>query len=310
MKVLNADAQEFVPGGLSSAFAPKAGKQATTLTIPITAAIGPPKGNVPIITIGATKLGVDVSLPTLNGLAELATCLSDNLTFEELFDQGSRQNSVGLLFDFPPRHHGCLRTLASSQHPSHSPQQLLQAYCFQGFLPSQQPYIYDPHYFHSQHSSLQPCYQSLPAHLMRYCTILTPTCCPSLQLAGQLSAAEEVPEAAEEQDEFHDADGEESDSASTHSDASNNTTRSTPMAITAQRKGAAETAEAVQQQHEEAAAVAKAQRDLLADAVCVQSVVATDKTQPKLGPQDFEILRVVGQGAFGKVRHGSNPLCQ
>jgi hypothetical protein len=27
----------------------------------------------------------------------------------------------------------------------------------------------------------------------------------------------------------------------------------------------------------------------------------TDKTQPKLGPHDFEILRVVGQGAFGKV---------
>jgi hypothetical protein len=51
----------------------------------------------------------------------------------------------------------------------------------------------------------------------------------------------------------------------------------------------------------EVAAVAKAQRDLLADAPNLESAAVTDKTQPKLGPHDFEILRVVGQGAFGKV---------
>ncbi|KAF8056117.1 ATPK2 [Scenedesmus sp. PABB004] len=51
----------------------------------------------------------------------------------------------------------------------------------------------------------------------------------------------------------------------------------------------------------EAAAVAAAQRDLLADAACVSAAAVTDASQPKLGPQDFEILRVVGQGAFGKV---------
>lgn len=51
----------------------------------------------------------------------------------------------------------------------------------------------------------------------------------------------------------------------------------------------------------EVAAVAKAQRDLLADAPNLESAAATDASQPKLGPHDFEILRVVGQGAFGKV---------
>lgn len=50
--------------------------------------------------------------------------------------------------------------------------------------------------------------------------------------------------------------------------------------------------------------MAKAQRDLLADAPNLESAAVTDKTQPKLGPHDFEILRVVGQGAFGKVREG------
>jgi hypothetical protein len=55
---------------------------------------------------------------------------------------------------------------------------------------------------------------------------------------------------------------------------------------------------------DEVAAVAKAQRDLLADAPNLESAAVTDKTQPKLGPHDFEILRVVGQGAFGKVGTG------
>eukprot|EP00878_Enallax_costatus_P016535 GHUV01017348.1.p1 GENE.GHUV01017348.1~~GHUV01017348.1.p1 ORF type:complete len:478 (+),score=209.34 GHUV01017348.1:238-1671(+) len=120
---------------------------------------------------------------------------------------------------------------------------------------------------------------------------------PCLQLAGQLSAAGELAEADAEHEEFHDAEG-DSDSASTHSDGSNNT-RSSPMAITAQRKTAADAAAEAQQQQEEAAAIAKAQRDL--DAARVEVVAVTDKTQPKLGPQDFEILKVVGQGAFGKV---------
>jgi hypothetical protein len=35
-------------------------------------------------------------LPTPNGLAELATCLSDNLTFEDMFDHGSRRGSVSI----------------------------------------------------------------------------------------------------------------------------------------------------------------------------------------------------------------------
>jgi len=47
--------------------------------------------------------------------------------------------------------------------------------------------------------------------------------------------------------------------------------------------------------------VAKAQRDLLADAPNLECAAVTDTSQPKLGPKDFEILRVVGQGAFGKV---------
>jgi hypothetical protein len=51
----------------------------------------------------------------------------------------------------------------------------------------------------------------------------------------------------------------------------------------------------------EVAAVAKAQRDLLADAPNLESLAVTDTSQPKLGPHDFDILRVVGQGAFGKI---------
>jgi hypothetical protein len=69
-------------------------------------------------------------------------------------------------------------------------------------------------------------------------------------------------------------------------------------------KDAAAAAAAAEQEQQDAAAIAKAQRDLLADAAYVQSAAVTDKSQPKLGPQDFEILRVVGQGAFGKVRAG------
>jgi hypothetical protein len=34
----------------------------------------------------------------------------------------------------------------------------------------------------------------------------------------------------------------------------------------------------------------------------VLSSSSTDQSAAKLGPQDFEILKVVGQGAFGKVR--------
>lgn len=94
MKVLNPDAQEFVPNPPSSAFAPKAGKQAAALTIPIRASIGAPKTNIPVISIVLPTGQCKDSQPTPNGVAELATCLSDNLTFEELFDSGSRQNSV------------------------------------------------------------------------------------------------------------------------------------------------------------------------------------------------------------------------
>lgn len=126
-------------------------------------------------------------------------------------------------------------------------------------------------------------------------------CLLCLQLVGQLSAAGEAPEPEADHDEFHDAEG-DSDSASTHSDGSNNP-RSSPVAIVAQRKTAAEAAGEAHQQQEEAAAVARAQREL--DAACVQAVAVTDKTQPKLGPQDFEILKVVGQGAFGKVGYGA-----
>ena len=43
-----------------------------------------------------------------------------------------------------------------------------------------------------------------------------------------------------------------------------------------------------------------AQCALLADGPVLSSS-ATDKSAAKLGPQDFEILKVVGQGAFGKV---------
>jgi hypothetical protein len=59
----------------------------------------------------------------------------------------------------------------------------------------------------------------------------------------------------------------------------------------------------------EAAAVAKAQRDLLADAPHLTCAAATDRGTPKLGPQDFEILRVVGQGAFGKVCCTGGDVC-
>eukprot|EP00775_Hariotina_reticulata_P010697 gene10697-10854_t len=93
----------------------------------------------------------------------------------------------------------------------------------------------------------------------------------------------------------------DSDSGSAHSETCSNL-RSCPMPISALRKaGEAAAAEADATQQQEAAAVAKAQRELTADAALVQSSAVTDTSQPKLGPQDFEILRVVGQGAFGKV---------
>lgn len=39
-----------------------------------------------------------------------------------------------------------------------------------------------------------------------------------------------------------------------------------------------------------------------ADVQCVTDCTATDPlASAKIGPNDFEILRVVGQGAFGKV---------
>lgn len=94
MKVLNPDAQEFMPSGLNLAFAPKAGKQANTITIPIKAEIGVPRSTIPVIAVGRPEHSSEGALPAPNGLAELATCLSDNLTFEDMFDHGSRQNSV------------------------------------------------------------------------------------------------------------------------------------------------------------------------------------------------------------------------
>jgi hypothetical protein len=120
-------------------------------------------------------------------------------------------------------------------------------------------------------------------------------------------------------DEFHDAQPappeDSSDNASTCS-ADNTSSRSCPMPIAASghtRKGSGGSENedtAAEQQQQDAAAVAKAQQDLLADAAYVQSAAVTDKSQPKLGPQDFEILRVVGQGAFGKVRAWMLLLCR
>jgi hypothetical protein len=60
-------------------------------------------------------------------------------------------------------------------------------------------------------------------------------------------------------------------------------------------------ADAQAQAAEAARQVAAAQVALLSDGP-VLSASATDASAPKLGPQDFEILKVVGQGAFGKVR--------
>jgi hypothetical protein len=136
-------------------------------------------------------------------------------------------------------------------------------------------------------------------------------CCAPQQLTSPL---DEQHDSDAGDDEFHDAQPEaaeeSSDNASTCS-ADNTSTRSCPMPISASghtrtgsggsEREAAAAAAAAEQQQEAAAAVAKAQRDLLADAAYVQSAAVTDSSQPKLGPQDFEILRVVGQGAFGKV---------
>jgi hypothetical protein len=60
-------------------------------------------------------------------------------------------------------------------------------------------------------------------------------------------------------------------------------------------------ADAQAQAAEAARQVAAAQVALQSDGP-VLSASATDASAPKLGPQDFEILKVVGQGAFGKVR--------
>lgn len=55
-----------------------------------------------------------------------------------------------------------------------------------------------------------------------------------------------------------------------------------------------------QEEWQAAREVQVAQCALLADGPVLSSS-ATDKSAAKLGPQDFEILKVVGQGAFGKV---------
>eukprot|EP00879_Flechtneria_rotunda_P007007 GHRR01007356.1.p1 GENE.GHRR01007356.1~~GHRR01007356.1.p1 ORF type:complete len:309 (+),score=95.71 GHRR01007356.1:311-1237(+) len=216
--MLNPEADPFVPVGLKDAFHAKAGR-AAVITVQAGRPSAPVSSLLVIKTLTEPVLASGASLPSPNGLAELAHTLSDNLAFEDMFDIGSRRNSL-----------------------------------------------------------------------------------VELELAEQED---------EEHEDFHDAQpapadvNADEDASSDKSDASTNT-RSSPMPITAsQRATAVETAAAVaeslRQQIQEAVVIAKAQRDLLADAACVQSAAVTDTTQPKLGPHDFEILRVVGQGAFGKV---------
>ncbi|WIA23180.1 hypothetical protein OEZ85_001507 [Tetradesmus obliquus] len=223
MKVLNPEAPAYVPG---CAAAGKAGSVISDISAASAALAVKPA--IAKLLISTTSDGaVDAALSTPNGLAELATCLSDNLTFEDMFDHGSRRGSLASPLD-------------EQQQDGHD-------------------------------------------------------------------------SSDDADDEFHDANPappeDSSDNASSCS-ADNASSRSCPMPIGHARKGsggsdreAAAAAAAAEQQKEDAAAVAKAQRDLLADAAYVQmqSAAVTDASQPKLGPQDFEILRVVGQGAFGKV---------
>jgi hypothetical protein len=91
MKVLNPEAPAYVPG---CAVAGKAGSVISDISAASAAlAMKPAITKLVIVT---PSDAADAALPTPNGLAELATCLSDNLTFEDMFDHGSRRGSVSI----------------------------------------------------------------------------------------------------------------------------------------------------------------------------------------------------------------------
>jgi succinyl-CoA synthetase alpha subunit len=91
MKVLNPEAPAYVPG---CAVAGKAGSVISDISAASAAlAMKPAVTKLIIVT---PSDAADAALPTPNGLAELATCLSDNLTFEDMFDHGSRRGSVSI----------------------------------------------------------------------------------------------------------------------------------------------------------------------------------------------------------------------
>lgn len=92
MKVLNPEAPAYVPG---CAAAGKAGSVISDISAASAALAVKPA--IAKLLIATTSDGaVDAALSTPNGLAELATCLSDNLTFEDMFDHGSRRGSVSM----------------------------------------------------------------------------------------------------------------------------------------------------------------------------------------------------------------------
>jgi hypothetical protein len=89
MKLLNPEAPAYVPG---CAAAGKAGSVISDISAASAALAVKPA--IAKLVIAKPTDTADAALSTPNGLAELATCLSDNLTFEDMFDHGSRRGSV------------------------------------------------------------------------------------------------------------------------------------------------------------------------------------------------------------------------
>jgi hypothetical protein len=98
MKVLNPEAPAYVPG---CAVAGKAGSVISDISAASAALAVKPA--IAKLVIATTSDAADAALSTPNGLAELATCLSDNLTFEDMFDHGSRRGSVSMGSIVPER---------------------------------------------------------------------------------------------------------------------------------------------------------------------------------------------------------------
>lgn len=96
--MLNPFATDYVSDAIGRASNSDAGVvKAATSAIPIKASARFAGSRLVVEASAALLSANSGSLPTPNGLAELASVLSGDLNFDDIFDHGSRQNSVSLL---------------------------------------------------------------------------------------------------------------------------------------------------------------------------------------------------------------------